>query len=298
MNRITAVRAAVTAVTLSVLGAGTLRAQRFDTTLAVRGAARVSVQNLSGAVAIRSWARNQIRVQAEYDRARIDVTESAGRVTVRTINRYGSGEVDYTISVPRGTGIEINAVSSDVTIGDVCGDLNLNTVSGDVEVDCIEGDGQIQTVSGDVTVSNVRSRHLEVGTTSGDVQVTGVRGGVGAHSVSGDVTLSRIEGDEVRAETVSGDIDYDGRIADNGRYSFEAHSGDITLRVAGTFNATVSVSTFNGDFLSDFPITLTPGQHNQKEWEFRQGTGSARVHLQSFNGTINLRRGLGSPREE
>ena len=298
MNGITAVRAAVTAVTLLVLGAGTLRAQRFDTTLTVRGSARLSVQNLSGAIAIRSWTRNQVRVQAEYDRARIDVTESAGRVSVRTVNRYGSGEVDYTISVPRGTGVEINAVSSDVTMGDVCGDLNLNTVSGDVEVDCIEGDGQIQTVSGDVTVSNVRSRHLEVGSTSGDVQVSGVRGGVGAHSVSGDVTLSRIDGDEVTAETVSGDIDYDGRIADNGRYNFEAHSGDVTLRIAGSFNATVSVSTFNGDFASDFPITIMPGQHNQKEWEFRQGTGSARVRLQSFNGTINLRRAIGSPREE
>ncbi len=298
MNRIGAVRTAVTAVTLLVLGAGTLRAQRLDTTLSVRGQPKLSVSNLSGDIVIRVWSRAQVRVQAEYDRSEVEVTESGGRVSVRTLTRRNSGEVDYTISVPRGTGIEINAVSSDVTISEVCGDLNLNTVSGDVGVDCVEGDAQIQTVSGDVTVANVRTRHLDVGSTSGDVVVRGVHGGVGAHSVSGDVTLSQIDGDEVTAETVSGGIDYDGRIADNGRYNFEAHSGDVSLRVTGTFNATVSVSTFSGDFSSDFPITIAPGRQTQREWEFRQGTGSARVRLQSFSGTINLRRGFGSPREE
>ena len=299
MNRITAVRSAVTAVTLLVLGAGTLRAQRLDTTLAVRGQPKLSVSNLSGDIVIRVWSRAQVRVQAEYDRSEVEVTESAGRVSVRTLTRRNSGEVNYTISVPRGTDIEINAVSSDVTIDNVCGDLNLNTVSGDVGVDCVEGDAQIQTVSGDVTVANVRARHLEVGSTSGDVIVRGVHGGVGAHSVSGDVTLSQIDGDEVTAETVSGEISYDGRIADNGRYNFEAHSGDVSLRVTGTFNATVSVSTFSGEFSSDFPITIGPGRpQSQRDWEFRQGTGSARVRLQSFSGTINLRRGSGSPREE
>jgi DUF4097 and DUF4098 domain-containing protein YvlB len=128
--------------------------------------------------------------------------------------------------------------------------------------------------------------------------VRGVHGGVGAHSVSGDVSLTQIDGDEVTAETVSGEIVYDGRIADNGRYSFEAHSGDVTLHVTSAFNATVSVSTFSGDFSSDFPITIAPGHQTQREWEFRQGTGSAHVRLQSFSGTINLRRGSGSPREE
>jgi DUF4097 and DUF4098 domain-containing protein YvlB len=300
MNRISAVRSAVTAVTLLVLGAGTLRAQRLDTTVALRGQPKLSVSNMSGDIVIRVWNRAQVRVQADYERSEVEVTENAGRVSVRTVTRRNNGEVNYTIAVPRGTDIEINSVSSDVTVNDVCGSLNLNTVSGDVGVDCIEGDGQIQTVSGDVAVANVHSRHIDVGSTSGDVVVRAVRGSVAAHSVSGDVTLTQIESDEVTGESVSGSVDYDGRIADNGRYSFEAHSGDVSLRVTGTFNATVSVSTFSGDFSSDFPITITPGmtQHSQREWEFRQGTGSARVRLNSFSGSINLRRGSGSPRDE
>src|SRR5437867_4393550 len=129
MTRLNAVRTAVTAVTLIVVGAGTLRAQRLDTTLAARGQTRFSVSNQSGSITIRSWPRQQVRVQAEYDRAVVEITESAGRIGVRTQSRHGSNEVDFTISVPRGTAIEINGISSDVTVTDVCGDLNLNTIS-------------------------------------------------------------------------------------------------------------------------------------------------------------------------
>src|SRR5260370_6563800 len=101
MNRISAVRSAVAAVTLLVLGAGTLRAQRLDTTLSVRGQPKLSVTNLSGNIVIRVWSRAQVRVQAEYDRAEVEVTESAGRVSVRTITRRNNGQVDSTLSVPR-----------------------------------------------------------------------------------------------------------------------------------------------------------------------------------------------------
>ncbi|HEY2804796.1 MAG TPA: DUF4097 family beta strand repeat-containing protein [Gemmatimonadales bacterium] len=298
MYRDRAVRSAVTAVTLLVLGAGTLHAQRYDTTLTPHGQPRLSINNLSGDIVIRSWSRPQIRVEAEYDRAQVDVSESGGRVAIRTLNRRGDQEVDYTITVPHGTGVEINSISSDVRMSDVCGDLNLTTTSGDIEVSCIEGDAQIQTVSGDIQVSNVKTRHLDVQSTSGDVQVENVKGGVGANSVSGDVNLSGIDGDEVTAETVSGDINYDGRIADNGRYRFSAHSGDVTLRVPSTLNATLSVETFNGEFESDFQVRLNGGRGVGKNWEGQVGSGSARIQLSSFSGTIALRRGAGNSREE
>ncbi len=103
MNRYAATLAAVTAVTLS-LGAGSLAAQNtLDTTLAVRSGARLQVGNMAGRITVRSWTRSQIRVQAEYDRARIEVDDGPGRVSVRTTARRGDAEVDYTISVPTGT---------------------------------------------------------------------------------------------------------------------------------------------------------------------------------------------------
>jgi DUF4097 and DUF4098 domain-containing protein YvlB len=296
MNRIVTLHA-VTVLALA-LGAPALRAQNtLDTTLAARAGTRLSVGNMSGEVTVRAWDRAQLRVVAEYDRARVEVDESPGRVNVRTVNRRSDSEVAYTITVPNGTAVEINGVSTDVDLTGVCGEATINTVSGDVNVQCV-GEAVIQSVSGDVTVADARAG-LEVGSTSGDVVVRGARGDVTAHSVSGDVQLGQVDGANVSAETVSGEVTFSGRILDNGRYRFEAHSGDVTLRVIGNLDAAISVGTFSGDFESDFPIELTPGSRMGREWEFRLGTGSARLRLRSFSGTIGLRRGpAGSPREE
>ena len=252
MFTVPAVRTAVTAAALVVLGAGTLRAQRtMDTTLAVRANARFSLSNMSGNITVNPWNRSQIRIQAESEGARVEVSESPSGVSVRTSSRGSHGDVEFIISVPVGTALELHGMSSDVDVTRVCGQVDINTLSGDIQVDCVEGGAQIE---------------------------------------SSDVT----------AEVVSGDVEYTGRILDNGRYKLSAHSGDVTVRTPGSPSATVSIETFSGDFESDFQIALVPGQHlSSKNYEFRLGSGSARVQLSSFSGTIALRRmGAGGPREE
>jgi DUF4097 and DUF4098 domain-containing protein YvlB len=296
-----AARAAVIAATLS-LGAGVLAAQNtLDTAFTVRSGARLQVSNMSGNITVRPWNRAQIRVQAEYDRARVEVDVSPTRLSVRTVSRRGDSEVEYTISVPAGTAVELNGISTDIDITGVCGPATVNTVSGDVVMTCGEGDISLQSVSGDVSVSDIRNATLEATSTSGDVDVRNVRGPVIARSVSGEITLASIDGNDVSAETVSGEISYIGRIADGGKYRFEAHSGDVSVRGTNQFNATITASTFSGDFEPDFPITINPGRRSSREWEFTVGNGSARMTLRSFSGTIYLRRGAGgagSEREE
>lgn len=290
---------AVTAVIL-LAGASPLRAQdeeTLDTTLTVRGTPRLSVSNYSGEVTVRQGRAGQIRVQAEYERARIEIDETASRVSVRTVTRRGRGEVAYTISVPQGTEIEISGLSTDVDISGVCGEANVNTVSGDLTVVCTTGNTQLQSVSGDVTLTDARG-DADISATSGDILVRDVRGVVNAHSVSGDVDVSGVQGADVTAESVSGEIMYAGPIRDNGRYRFVSHSGEVTVRVSGTLNATVSMQTFSGSFESDFQTVLEPGTQISRNWRFRVGTGSARLELESFSGTIYLRRGTSGQREE
>ena len=290
------------AAVLLGMTAGTLQAQQrsLDTTIAVRGNARLSVSNQSGTVTIRNWNRSQFRIQAESERARIDVNETSTGVSVRTSARGGHGDVDFTINVPTGTRLEIQGMSNDIDITGVCGAVDLNTLSGDISVDCVDGGAQIQSVSGDITLHNVRGP-VDVNSTSGSVDLRGARGPVSVESVSGDISLDQVESDDITAETVSGDVDYTGRVNDNGRYKFSAHSGDVTVHLpSGTPNATVSIETFSGDFESDFQIQIGPGsQVSGKNWTFRLGSGSARMQLSSFSGTIALRReGAGRNREE
>lgn len=287
------------------LGAALLAAPRparaqttMDTVVAVRPGARFELQNISGTVQVRLTRRAEVRVHVEYDRARIEFDASPSAVSVRTVPRRNGGDAAYTIEVPANTPLSVNGISSDIDVQGVCGVAELQSVSGDVHLTCAQGNVSVTSVSGDVTLSDARGR-VEVSSTSGDVTVRGARADLAAHSVSGDVQLERIDGQEVTAETVSGEVGFSGPIRDGGRYRFQSHSGDVTIHPDGALNATISVSTFSGDFEPDFPVTLTRGGHvRSREFEFTVGSGSARLTLSSFSGTIYLRRGGAAPNRE
>jgi DUF4097 and DUF4098 domain-containing protein YvlB len=289
---------AVLAIAAAALSTRALAAQNVDSTIAVHSGARFELSSVSGTVRIRSWSRPQIRVQAETDGARVDLDVSPSRVAVRVVRHRGEGDVDFTISVPVGTSLEVHAISADIDANAVCGETRLGSISGGVTLVCANGDIEVESVSGDVSATDIRGGRIEIASTSGDVEVRQVKGDLSARSVSGSISLERVDGNDVGVETVSGDIGFSGPIHDNGRYRFRSHSGDVTVRPDGDLNAVVSVSTFSGDLETDWPFTLTPGPHRRQEWEFTVGSGSARLNLESFSGTIYLRRGSAPRRED
>ena len=288
MNRIAA---SLAAVTISLGAPLAAQEHSLDTTFTVRGTPRVSVNNLSGTIVVTGWNRPAVRLQAEYDNARVEADVSPSRVAVRTLSRRGDNEVTYTLTVPVGTSLELSGNSTDIDVRGVCGEASISITSGDLTLACAQGAVSVQSISGDIVISDIRSGSLDVSVSSGDVDIRNVRASVRVRSTSGEIDLSDVDAAEVTAETVSGEVAFAGRIHDGGRYRFEAHSGDVTVRATNAFNASVTVSTFSGDFEPDFPITITPGRQNAREWEFTVCSGSARMTLRSFSGTINLRRG-------
>ncbi len=275
---------------------GALAAQSLDTTVAVRSGARFELNSVSGSVRVQAWNRPQMHIVAEADGARVEFDASPGIVSARTVPRRGEGDVDFTITVPASTPLEVHAISADVTVAGVCGEATLSSISGDVTLRCGNGDVHVESVSGDVSATDLRS-HLEIKSVSGNATAQQVHGDVIASSVSGDVSLDRVDGNDVRVESVSGDIGFSGPVHQGGRYGFRSHSGDVTIRPDGDLSATVSVSTFSGDVESDWPMTINPGGGvGPRQWEFTIGDGSARLTLESFSGTIYLRRGGVAPR--
>ena len=146
-------------------------------------------------------------------------------------------------------------------------------------------------VSGDVEVSGL-SAEVDANSVSGDVAVRNVHGDVTARSVSGRATLDGVDGQRVDGNSVSGDVAFTGPVQAGGRYVFRSVSGDLTLRVDGTFNAEVSLTTVSGEIESDFPITLgSGGRFGRRNLDFTVGTGGARVELGTVSGDFHLRRG-------
>jgi DUF4097 and DUF4098 domain-containing protein YvlB len=141
-------------------------------------------------------------------------------------------------------------------------------------------------VQGSVSLSGAKGR-LEVHSVNADVEVSASSGEVTAETVNGDVTLDAVDATSVTATSLNGDVSYNGPIKSSGRYALSTHNGDVTVTVAEGTSASISVSTFNGEFESAFPVTLTETRKG-KRFNFTIGGGSAQVTLESFQGTIEL----------
>lgn len=276
-----------TVLTSAALLAGPV--QQTDTVFPVRPTARLDLHTFGGEVVIRTWKRNEMRVVAEHGvRERIEISASDAGVTVRVRSRRGlPRSVSYRITLPATMDIDIGGTHLDVDIGGVRGAVRVETVQGDIVLRGGSRFVTLHTVSGDVICEGAEGR-LDVGSVNGAVTVRESRGEVIVETVNGDIVLERIRSELVEGSTVNGDIAYDGVIGDNGRYRFTTHNGAITVGIPERTNATVSVSTFNGEFESDFPVTLTETRRGGKRLTFTLGAGRARIELDSFSGTIRL----------
>ena len=263
----------------------TLPMQGTDTTVPVPPRARLSLGNFQGTVTITSWNRSALRVEATHDDdTRIDIDVSGAVVQVRGRSRYGPPDVDYRLTVPAEMSLEISSHSGDVKIQ---GEVQVQTNEGAITVDGGRGRISLQSVEGDVSLSNADGR-INIGTVDGQIAVRGAGGDLSLNAVDGAITLEDIDASSVDASSVDGAISFTGTLHDHGRYRLSSHDGNVTV-VTPAVNAAVTVSTFDGDFESDFPITLN-GISDRKRLNFTLGNGGARLELESFDGTVSLRK--------
>ena len=69
---------------------------------------------------------------------RVDVDSSKGRTVIKVVLPRGSshdGDADIEVSVPKGSSVEVSAVSADVSSHGVLGTQRLKSVSGEVTAD-------------------------------------------------------------------------------------------------------------------------------------------------------------------
>jgi DUF4097 and DUF4098 domain-containing protein YvlB len=276
---ITSVFAAVLAITL---------AQQTDTTFAVQPGSRLQLDNMSGTAVIRVWGRDEIRVQARYSApAQLRVRQQAGSVHMEA-HRSGSRQglrVDYDIIVPRNTPIRLDGVNLNATIEGVSGAIDIDNVEGSIRVSGTTGPVSVASVAGGITIEDVRGS-VAVSTVNQGVRLRNVRGDITAATVNGSISMQGIEARRVEASTVNGLVEYSGSILDGGRYFLGTHNGRITMTVPERTNAAVSVTTRTGQVEAAFPVTISGTRSSRLD--FTLGSGSARIELESFNGTVRL----------
>ncbi len=274
----------------TALVAALMAQQATDTTLPAAKGTRLSVNNFGGRITVTTWNRSEVQVRSTSDDAdaELRVESSGGEVRVSQRMRHGPTEMDVTISVPTWMSLALEGVETDIIVSGTAAPVRAQSVSGDITLSGGADNVSLSSVDGNVSAEGVHGT-LEIQAVDGDVTVRTLTGALTVQGVDGDVRLESVTSSAVRVTSVDGDIAFDGPLAANGSYSFKTHDGDLTLRPVGAVNATISVSTWNGEFESAIPVTIT-GSQEGKRFSFTLGTGSARVELESFDGQIRLAR--------
>ncbi len=268
---------------------GTGDRSRIDTTFAFDKSGTVSVTDTQGDVVVNGSSTNQVHVHAvsDEDNIRLDASSAQVALTLR-----GSSDSRFEVSVPYGVHVVVHTRSGDVTVRGTRGQVEIRSQSGDIHIDDVTTRLDVNSFSGDVEGSAIAG-DVEISTTSGDIKLDDVHGGIDIQTVSGDVGLRGVTAKTVRAKTTSGDVVFDGSIDAAGRYELSTNSGDIGLHIPREANAQLTVSTWNGSIDSQFPITLTPGEHGigvatAKRFTFQVGGGAARISAETFSGDITI----------
>jgi DUF4097 and DUF4098 domain-containing protein YvlB len=194
--------------------------------------------------------------------------------------------VEATIRVPKWIEIEIGSRSLDVSIRGVDGAIRVGNVSGDVSIEDAGGSLDVRSINGEVHIVGAAGG-VRASSQADDVTLRRVSGPIEVHSGDGDIILDDIRSSSVRAEAQDGDVDFNGTIEAGGDYGFFLHDGDATIAVPASTSAHVSVSTFDGEFESDFTVRVerfTSG----RQFDFSLGDGSARIQIEVFDGDIHF----------
>lgn len=261
---------------------------RVDTTIAFDKNGTVTINAGNGDIFVTGGPASQLHVRGASDDDNIRFVVSGSSVDLSGARR--GGETRFEITVPYGARVVAKTQSGDISVRGTRGEVEATAQNGDVRIDEVNGRLDVKTFSGDVIASNIVG-DVEIGSQSGDMSLTDVRGNIEIGNTSGDVIMKGVTARVVRARTVSGDVSYDGTIDPAGRYELVSHSGDVHLRVPRDASAQLTVSTWNGEILSDFPITLKPGEHdigasNSKRFTFSIGGGAARISAETFSGDV------------
>ena len=157
----------------------------------------------------------------------VDVSREGSTVTLET-NGGGETGANYSVRVPAGGGVEVEAEEGDVEVTGLDGDVTVRAASGDVTVRDVAGDVTVEAEQGDVTVGGMR-------TDTGNLELV-----VG----SGDVTLEDLIVGTLEANVEAGDVTLSGRFSGEGRVS--VGTGDITANLPSGDATNLALQTLVG----------------------------------------------------
>jgi len=232
----------------------------FTWSATLPGGSWIRVKNLNGSVDVVPASGNKVEVVAE--------------------KRWDRGD-------PRDVRFEILKDGENVTI---CALWDNDREESSCDADSYRHEGNNR---GDVevyfTVRLPAGVKVAATTVNGTIDITGARAEVRANGVNGGVRVSTSNG-PVSAKSVNGSVEVEmATLTGTEEMSFSSVNGNVILRVPGTFDADLIMSTVNGSLRSDFPITLE-GRIDPRKLRGTIGKGGRNLKVSTVNGNLEIRK--------
>lgn len=261
-----------------------------DTAVEARRGDRVVVERFTGDLVVETWTRPTVAIVGNRDDLRgISIARSGNVLTVLPDDRKERRRsVEMVLRVPPWVDLSVEGRDLDVHVTGLEGEVAVRNVSGDVTVDGPAGAVDLNTMDGELVVRGARGP-VRAHSRGDDVRVQGVRGDVDVRTGDGDLHIEDVVAPVLRAETLDGDVFFSGVLVESGSYEVSLHDGDATVVLPDDVDAHVTVSTFDGDFASEFPVRIE-GYRGGGTFDFTLGRGSARLKIEVFDGEIRLER--------
>jgi len=255
------------------------------------GGVSLRILNLEGSVRVVGWDRDSIAVTGTMEGGTARSFYLAGSPGGRGFKlgvEVGAdgrpeGAARIEVRVPFRSSVWVKSNGAVIEADDVRGGLDLYSVSGPVRVTGRIAQLSVESMDGPVEIGGA-STWLRVKTADGRILLRGTADDAAVSSVSGSIVVDDARYSRARIESVTGGVEFRGSVPRGVDYSFETHSGSVTLRLAPDPDATVTVTTFGGDVRSEFgPVPSSGGS-------VRLGDGDATVTIRTFRGPVVLAR--------
>lgn len=200
----------------------------------------IVIENVRGPITVTGWDRPQTEIQAapEQEWAQVEISQHDHKILARTKTEQGTGRwmnwfngsraprVEYTVSVPHTTDLEIKNVEGPITVSQCTGKIRVNNVDGQITLDHAQGDIHAETVNGPLSAS-----HLQ--------------GAPQLKTVNGKLTVQESTLSGLSAHTVNGQIEAAATWDPVAQISLHTVNGDCTLAVPSDFRALASAHGIN-----------------------------------------------------
>lgn len=292
------IRYAVIATSVLLATPAAQAVQNIDRSLPTGATPSVEISNVQGRVTVTAWDQQVVKVTGtiENDQTEFEFSGDQRHVVIKVRPESGKShrnhdEAILDIKVPAGASLDINTVSADIDVQGVRGEQRLEAVSGGVTTVAYSEQLDVRTISGDAVINGTGGKaRVDVQSVSGGVTVRGVDGEVEAQSVSGNIELDLGTATRLSLETVSGNLKASLTLASDARLDAESVSGHVDVRFAKPVNGEFEFETFSGNIENCFgpkaerKSKYAPGT----ELRFTQGSGGARVSVDTLSGTISI----------